>query len=86
MCTWARRLKRPGRSWDCGLHFLHRCVWACSWHRTDTEHRLLDSANDDVKFEANSQGFPRVGEPLGRFNSSKVAAPEVPDATVNYAE
>lgn len=47
---------------------------------------LLESANDDVKFEANSQGFPRVGEPLGRFNSSKVAAPKVPDATVNYAE
>lgn len=39
---------------------------ACSWHIIDTPYRLLESTNDDVKFETNRQRFPQVGELLGK--------------------
>lgn len=37
---------------------------ACSWRITDTQYRLLESTNNDVKFETNGQRFPQVDEPL----------------------
>lgn len=39
---------------------------ACSWHIIDTQYRLLESTNDDVKFETNRQRLIKVDEQLGK--------------------